>query len=415
MSDFIDGLEKDLLAAARRATAGSETRTRRMSRSSLRTVVLAIAIAVGAASAAAAATLYTLRGSVIPAPAAVDVPPSQRVVPDSAQVSSLRIADPEAGVAPWTIRVGRSSTGNVCSTVGQVVDGRFGLIGMDGRFRELAPGASDSCGQERKNSATLVGARVLAAKRRQDVRTVISGVAGDTLRRVQLKTSRGVSDVRRSDGGTFVAVFAGYPEDIGAEVTLTYADGHRETEPLGVDPSVVLDPEGGPAWKAQGYATGDDARQCTWFAHARQSRTMASSPGVCGLLSDPRTDGRVRKGFFVAVRRLPSGASRGATDDTFAGRWRGSPARTAVWGGVGEDVRAVDVTGPGVPVRSVLHSRFRTILGVFPASVRPESLTIRVTMRNDTVRTVRGDTNLMAERVPLQKRRGSAKTGRSRP
>lgn len=414
MTDFIDGLEKDLVAAAqRRATENGAQRRRGMPTWSLRTVVLAIAIAVGAASAAAAATLYTLRGSVIPAPAAVDVPPSQTLVPDSAQVSSLRIADPEANVAPWTIRVGRSSTGNVCSTVGQVVDDRFGLIGMDGRFRELAPGASDSCGQERKNSATLIGARVLAAKRQRDVRTVISGVAGDTLRRVQLKTSHGTSEVRRADGGTFVAVFAGYPEDVGAAVTLTYADGHRESEPLGVDPSVVLDPQGGPAWKAQSYMVSDDARQCASFGYARQSRSMANSPGVCGLLVDPRSNGRVRKGFFVAVRRLSSATVPDSTSRS--GQWRRSPPRTAVWGGVGEDVRSVEVSGPGVPARSLLHPDYRTILGVFPASVRPGSLTITVTMKDGTVRTVRRDTGLVNEPVPLPRRNPHTKPGRNRP
>lgn len=417
MSDFVDGLEQDLVAAARRrATAGSERR-RRWPTSSLRTIVLVLGITVGAASAAAAATLYTLHGSVIPAPAAVDVPPSQTLVPDTVRVSPLRIADPESGVAPWTIRVGRSSTGYVCSTVGQVVDGRFGLIGMDGRFRELAPGATDSCGQERKNAATLVGARVLAAKRSRDVRTVISGVAGDTLRRVQLRTSHGVSDVRRADGGTFVAVFAGYPEDVAAEVTLTFADGHRQIEPLGVDPSVVLDPEDGPAWKAQSWGTGGDARQCTTFAYARpgQSRRMPSAPSVCGLLQDPRGDGRVRKGFFLAVRRLSSASVRRSPGELLSGSWRGAPARTAVWGGVGEDVEAVEVFGPGVPTRSVLHPVFRTILGVFPASVRPESLTIRVTMKDGTVRTVQGDTNLVSHPVRMAQRRPRTVTGRSRP
>lgn len=417
MSDFVDGLEKDLVAAARRRATANGGRRRRWPTSSLRTIVLVLGITVGAASAAAAATLYTLRGSVIPAPAAVDVPPSQTLVPDTAQVSPLRIADPASGVAPWTIRVGRSSTGNVCSTVGQVVDGRFGLIGMDGRFRELAPGATDSCGQERTNAATLVGARVLAAKRRQDVRTVISGVAGDTLRRVRLKTSDGVSDVRRADGGTFVAVFAGYPEDVGAEITMTFADGHRQTEPLGVDPSVVPDPEGGPAWKGQAYMISDDARQCATFSYARpgQTRSMPSAPSVCGLLQDPRGDGRVRKGYFFAVRRLSSGTLRRSTGRFMPGDWRGAPARTAVWGGVGEDVRAVEASGPGVPSRSVLHPVFRSILGVFPASVRPESLTIRVTMKNGTVRTVRGDANLVSRPVPLAPRRPRTVTGRSRP
>ncbi len=416
MSDFIDGLEQDLVAAARRrAEATDGTRRKRLPSWSLRTIALTIAIAVGAASAAAAATLYTLRGSVIPAPAAVDVPASQTLVPDTAKVSELRIADPEAGVPPWTIRVARSSTGYVCSTVGQAVDGRFGLIGMDGRFRELALGATDSCGQERSNSATLVGARIFDAERKRDVRTVISGVAGDGLRHVRMTTSRGTSEVPHTEGGTFVAVLAGYPEDIGAQVTLTFADGHREIEPLGVDPSVALDPEGGPAWKATSYMTGDDARQCVSFSYARQSRTMPVSPGACGLLHDPSTDGRVRKGFFVAVRRLSSATVRPRSGELGHGNWRGAPARTAIWGQVGEDVRSVSISGPGVSERELLITRSRTILAVLPASIRHDALRVRITLTDGTVQTVRGDTNLVTEPAPIPKPVRTPRTGGKRP
>lgn len=424
MSDFIDGLEQDLLAAARRreqetapvpATAPG-ARRRWILPWSLRTILLAIAISVGAASAAAAATLYTLRGSVIPAPAAADVPPSQTPVPSSAHVSSLRAADPRADVAPWTLRVARSDTGFVCSTVGQVADGRFGLIGTDGRFRELAPGVTDSCGQAQQNAATLVGARIFAAKRPADVRTVISGVAGDTLRRVQLKTSRGTSEVDHADGGTFVAVFAGYPEDVGAQVTLTFADGHRKTEPLGVDPSVVLDPEGGPAWRTQSFAVGNDARQCASFASARHGADNPISPGVCGLLTRPGGP-RTRRGFFLAVRRLSPTTVRGGPSGIFgSGNWHRAPARTAVWGGVGDDVRSVAVQGPGLSARTLRLTLGRAVLGVFPASVRPETLRVRVTMKDGTVRTVHGDANLVNRPVPLpavERRRAAAAVRRS--
>ena len=169
MTDFLDALERDLVdAARRRATASAPVRTRRR-RPPLRSFLLATSLLVVTAGSAAGGTLLALRGSVIPAPQAV--PPEQTPAPGSARVAALRAADPQRGVLPWTVRVARSETGGLlCSTVGQVApDGRFGLVGLDGRFRTIDDGVSDSCSAERDSGAVLIG----RASCRERVSTIV--------------------------------------------------------------------------------------------------------------------------------------------------------------------------------------------------------------------------------------------------
>ncbi|MEV4422247.1 hypothetical protein AB0L40_20060 [Patulibacter sp. NPDC049589] len=411
MSDFIAGLERDLVAAARRqAGLGPEEAPRRRRRRRgfglpLRTILVAVVIGATTATAGAAATLVALRGSVIPAPSQADVPREQTPVPDSVRVAAVRAADPSRGVPAWTIRVARSATGYVCSTVGQVSGGTFGLVGLDGRFRPLAPGVTDSCGQEQQGAASLIGARVLAARRDADARMVVSGVGGDRLRRVVVDTSRGRRVVPVGADGVFVTVYRGHPEDLGASATLTFAGGRVQRVPLGRDPALVLDPLGGPAWRAQGGFTDGDERDCLSFATARRVPGGPQSPPACGLLQHSGHHTAKSSGVFIAVRRLSSATvHRSPEQDRFTGDWRGDPPRTAVWGGYGRDVRSVAVAG--VPGRStplvISHSHGNGFLAVFPPTVRPERLRVLVTMRDGTVRTYRGDTNLVDHRVPTR-------------
>lgn len=416
MTDFIEGLERDLVAAAERQ-AGTTTargdaaavRPRRLAWS-LRAVAVAVAALLSTA-AVAAATLYTLRGAVIPAPAAIDVPPEQTPVPSSAQVSALRIPDPAAGAPPWTVRVARSDAGYVCSTVGQVRGGRFGLVGLDGRFRELAPGIADACGQEQRSGLTLVGARVLAGKRDRDVRTIVNGVGGDGLRRVAVETSRGVAPARVGAGGTFVAVLAGYPEDLRLRVSFRFADGRRQVEAFGRDPRIVPDPQGGGAWKvdAMQIAQAVDGRRtaparrptsCSSLTSARSAADGPRSPSACGRLTVVGAGpGIAFRGAFLAVRRLssdPASTRRlGGSDVGFAGDWHGHPARTAVWGMVGADVRSVTTVDPAGRVRPVRILPGGALAGVFPASVDPARLRVRIRTRDGRTRTVRGQTGLL--------------------
>lgn len=406
MTDFIEGLEQDLVAAARRQAAGEAPRPVRPRgdgrrwRWSGRTLAVALVLGSGVATATAATTIAVLRGSVIPAPAAQDVPREQTPVPSTARVSALRAADPQAGVPPWTLRIARSDTGYLCSTVGQVRGGAFGLVGLDGRFREMALGVTDSCGQEQRTGASLVGARAFAGRSPMDARTVVSGVAGPHLRAVVLQTATHRRAVPHRPDGAFVAVERGYPEDLGLDVVLTFSDGHRERHALGRDRAVVLDPRGGPAWKPQRFSIAGDARDCVTFGTARAVPGQPQSPAVCGALRSSTTEHP--RGVFFAVRRLSSRTVRPPIDARFgSGDWRGDPPRTAVWGAFGDDVRSVAVRGlPGRrgPVQ-VTHLG-GILLGVFEGAVDPGALRVVVHRMDGGSETYRGDTHLVRHAVP---------------
>ncbi|WP_022927347.1 hypothetical protein [Patulibacter americanus] len=408
MTDFIEGLEQDLVAAARRQAAGEAPRPVRPRgdgrrwRWSGRTLLVAAVLGSGVATATAATTIAVLRGSVIPAPAAQDVPREQTPVPSTGRVSALRVADPQAGVLPWTVRIARSSTGYLCSTVGQVRDGTFGLVGLDGRFRELAAGNADACGHEQRGQASLVGAKVLAGRHPEDVRTVVNGVGGPSLRRVELRTASGSRSADVAEDGAFVAVLRGYPEDVGLRVILTFAGGHRQREDFGRDPSLVLDPEGGPAWRAQGWMGSGDARSCVTFTWVRRQPRAPRAPAACGLLSVTEGSKVRRRGVFFAVRRLAGDTLAPISDSEYpaGGRWYRRPARTALWGQAGDDVRAVTILGLSEGPRRLSLARGGTLLAVLPPEVRPDALRIRITTKDGRTRTVRGDTNLVARPVP---------------
>lgn len=408
MSDFIDGLERDLIAAARRQAEGRAPAAARRRGGpwgpwSLRTVLAAVALAGTTAAAAGAGTLYALRGSVIPAPAAVDVPREQTPVPGSARVSALRVADPAGDAPPWTLRIARSDTGYLCSTVGQVQDGDFGIVGLDRRFRPLAEGIADSCGQEQRGTASLIGARVFDGRTPREVRTVVNGVAGTGLRRVDVETAGGTTRAAVDpQAGAFAAVLRGYPEDLGLRVRLRFADGRMQREDLGWDPTLVLDPEGGRAWRAQGTMVSGDAKSCVSFSWARQERNAPTSPVVCGDLRAPNDH---LYGIAFAVRRL-AGKRVIASPLGWRTSWRAAPPRTAVWGPAGEDVRRVTVLHRGGRPQNALRGPARNVLAVLPGDVDPSDVRVRVEFRDGRTRTYRGDTDLVRRPVPYPTRGG---------
>lgn len=390
MTDFLAGLERDLVDAARRRAAGARVRGAWPRRPPLRSLVLAAALLVLLAGTAAGGTLLALRGSVIPAPDAV--PPEQTPAPGTSRVASLRAPDPQPGLLPWTIRVARSETGLLCSTVGQVdpSDGSFGLVGLDGRFRPVAEGVSDSCGAVHKDGVSLIGARVFDAERRADVRTVVSGVAdARAIARVEVTATPGGTRRVPVVDGLFAIALRGYPEDRSVRATVIYKNGRREVHDFGRSAFVAPDPLGGPAWRLTAFSVGQGSA-CVSFSYARATRDAPRSPSACGDLGT----GRVRQGFFVEARALRPGLkSRAGTP--WAGDWRDGPRRTAVWGAVGADVRSVAVDGRPAPIAPSW-----TFLVVLPPSVDPASAVTRITYKNGRAETVKGSAHLVADPSP---------------
>jgi hypothetical protein len=409
---FLDGLERDLLeAVARRNGAARGATPLRRRRPPLRTLAVAAALVTVGAASAAGGTLLALRGAVIPT--ASDTPPEQVAAPGTARVAGFRLADPDRGKLPWTVRVARSSKGGlVCSTVGQVdAAGRFGLVGNDGRFRVLDAGVSDSCGAPQGGKGiTLIGARIFDAPRDADARTVVSGVGGPGLRSVTLaladdSAGRPPPRTLAVDHGTFAAVLRGYPEDHGIRVTLTFAGGHRETRAFGIGPNVVAAPNGGGAWRLEnvGVATSGSTRSalagasCAYFERARATTAGPTmSPWVCGRLEG-------RRGWFFAARRLSTATVHTRAGPVGTGHWpRGAVPVTALWGQAGSDVRRVSYTVPGAggPERPLALQRNGGVLLILPPSVDPDAVVLHLHLADGRVIDAHGDTNLIDTDTP---------------
>jgi hypothetical protein len=367
---FFDDVERELVRAAK-----VQIRVRRLRRASA--VGFVAALLLGAGGTAAAATYLALRSSSIAPFAADSTTPEQRVEPGTSRVLSITAADPAHGVPPWALRVSRSAAGLQCSTVGQLAGGAFGLVGLDGRFRELPEANADACGED------LLGTRVFSARRTKDVRTVVYGVAGPKLQSVTVAVAGAKPrTLRHTPEGGFLAVLRGYPEDVQPVVTLK-RDGKAKRYAFADGGFVVPDPVGGRAWKLQAFGFGTPrgkrrpARQttCMSFTTARAvpGEPNVSSPPVCGL--EAARPGVATGTLFFAARRL-SGDRRPGRGGFMRGDWNRHPARTAVWGSArGHHRIVVRAAGETREVAPRLNGGF---LVLFPASVDPGAVTVEV-------------------------------------
>jgi hypothetical protein len=337
------------------------------------------------ATTAAAATLLVLRGSVIPAPERVNLQPPMIVKPDTARLSGVTARDP-SGATLWTVRLASSQTGLICMTAGELRGGRFGITGLDGRFRALAPGFTDGCGAA---GAPVVGSRVFDSQKRSQVRTVVDGYGGPQLRSAVLESSVGTRRLPVSKDGVFVGVLAGYPEDIGVRVNLGFADGKTETHTFGRSSFVAPDPAG--ATRIDAYSiSGAASKICVRVLSAREVKPFSSGPAACGA---------VHGAFFFQARRLRQGDHGGRGFNTW--HWNHA-SRTALYGWANKrKVLRVEVVGNGVMhLKPALSGAFQAL---FPPSVDPGALTVVVTLRNGSKERGRLQAHLVAppgQRLP---------------
>jgi hypothetical protein len=393
----LEALGERVRAAARRAEA--QDATQRGGRRAWRVVrrlptsVLALAtlLVLSTAAASAAATLLALRGTVIPAPRATS--PEQTPASGSGRMAGFSVADPRPGGPRWTMRLATSRTGLLCSTAGQLVGGQFGIVGLDGRFRELSPDAADACSIVRTDGASLVGARIFNASHPADVRTVVSGVGGERLRSVTVEAAGRTRTIPVHPGGMFMDVLTGLPEDLAIVVRLRYADGHVERLPFGVSALVLPDPDGGSAWRIESGVVSGNPTVCVSLRAARERRNPPSSPAACGLLGDVHHT----HGAFFAVRRLTTGSGGPTSASPFGGIWRDTPPRLLVWGAAGHDVASITVQGPRGATRT---GRFYRPNGsfayMFGPHVQPGQVAVTVRFRDGRTLVRRTSTNLRA-------------------
>jgi hypothetical protein len=379
----LERLGENVAAAARRAELAEcsarpeRSNGRLVRRLPPRIVGLAALIVLSTAAASAAAALLALRGAVIPVPRAT--PPEQTPAAGTGRLAGFIVADPRGGEPRWTMRLATSRTGLLCSTVGQLVGGEFGIVGLDGRFRRLSPAAADACSIVRANAAALVGARVFDAARPVDVRTVVSGVGGGNLRAVTVTAAGRARPVGVHRGGTFLTALAGLPEDLAIEVRLRFDDGHVERHPFGVAPMVLPDADGGRAWRIESGVISGDSRVCVTLRPARQRRNPPVSPAACGRLGDARRT----RGVFFAIRHVTRSTGGVPISPFGEGAWRNSPPRLIVWGAAGRDVASITVRGPnGASITGTFFRPNGAFAYMFGPRVRPNQVTVTVRFRD---------------------------------
>jgi hypothetical protein len=322
------------------------------------------------AASAAAATLLVLRGSVIPAPERENLQPPMIVKPETAKLAGVTAKDP-ASSRLWTVRLARSETGLVCVTAGELRDERFGITGLDGRFRQLAPGFADGCGAPGRGRAAIVGARVFDSTRRGAVRTVVDGYGGAGLKTAVVVSALGTRRLAVSDEGAFVGVFAGYPEDIGLRVDLGFANRKTETHRFGLSSFIAPDSEG--AIRIETFSlSGHNHTICVRVMSARDVLPFSTGPVLCG---DTHSD------YFFATRQLRERQHGGR--GFYKWRWKHSN-RTVLYGHVRGTVKRLTVVGSG-PARRITPARNGSFQIVYPVSVKPEDLTLVVTKRDGSV------------------------------
>jgi hypothetical protein len=343
-------------------------------------IVLVLALALVLAAAAAAAVLLVKEGSPLPGPHAADLSPWEEPLPGSVQLAGLDAPDPGGGLV-WDLRLSRSRTGEACTAVGQIYDGRLGVVGLDGVFRALPIGGVDACGVPGIAGPVLAGARVFAGRTAGEARTVVNGVAGAGARSVTVYGPGGARRLRLGPQGSFITVYQGYVEEVRPRLVVVDARGHKQRISFASSSAFeAADPDGGAPWQVSGGAaigipgaSPDEncvqASRQTGRSSGFEPLGRALTPQICGRLAGAP--------LFVQMRRFDPGDGQGSGTP-----WGQNPARTLVYGAAAPRVASLELLGAG-PVRALpIDSHGGAFLAVLDGHVDPHSLILQARLRD---------------------------------
>jgi hypothetical protein len=358
-----------------------------------RTAIIAVALVLLLAGVATAAVLIS-QGSSLPAPAAIDLQASGVPLASTARLAGLDVPDPDAAEAPWDIRLSRTAAGETCAAVGQVLDGKFGIVGLDHVFRALPLGGVDACGVRGGNGYVMTGAKVFVGATTQQARTVVNGVAGPGTRSVSVAGPGGVRRLKLGPDGTFVTVYQGYAEEVRPRVTIVSADGRSRTVALAQSVAYeVSDPSGLYSWQVsggpdltRGAFPDENCAQATELVGRNNPSQIDSSltPIICGRLgSQP---------LFVTFRRfVPGSGARGGFP------WGNTPSRTLVYGATAPRVASLTLTGAGAARTLPIDPHGGVFLAVLDGHLDPRTLTLTARLADGRSLTYTRSTVLYAE------------------
>jgi hypothetical protein len=346
----------------------------------------ALAMCIGLlvlAAAATAAVLLIRQGSPIAAPHAQDLRSSGIPLPGSAHLAGLDAPDPDSSNPDWDLRLSRTKNGETCTAVGQVLDSRFGIVGLDHVFRALPLGSVDSCGIDTPDGPLLAGAHDFVGAKPSEARTVLSGVAGRGARSVSAYAAgEPRRELRLGADGSFITVYAGEAEALRPRLVVIDGDGRSHTIALEQSSAFETpDPDGGAAWVASSEAdlqTGaypdEDCVQVT--QENSQSEPihllLPLTPEICGRLGSAP--------LFVQMRRFVPG------EDSLPFPWHNNPSRTIIYGIAGAQVTGLSLAGAGSTRRVAIDPHGGALLAVLDGHVDPRSLTLTAKLRGGGTR-----------------------------
>lgn len=375
----LTALGEELERAAARKFAGKARGGPRLRRASGRLGVLAVLTGLLIlAAAATAAVLLVGRGSPLPAPHAQDLRSSGIPLPGSARLAGLDAPDPSAANPPWDLRLSRTARGETCTAVGQVLDGRFGIVGLDHRFRQLPLGSVDSCGIDSPAGPAMIGARTFIGTATGEARTVLSGVAGADARSVTAYAQGGTRHLTLGPDGSFITVYAGEAEAVQPQVRIVGRDGHARSIHLEQGAGGELpDPAGGSGWAAsaeadlQDGATPDETCvQVTRQPSQSESSfvTLPLTPEICGYLAwSP---------LFVQMRRFVPGEDAGPYP------WNNAPSRTIVYGVASPRVQSLTLSGAFAARAVPINRQGGAFAAILDGHIDPRALVLTAKLTN---------------------------------
>lgn len=335
--------------------------------------LLAVALAVGGVAAGA---VLVGSGAPLPAPNPRDLAASGVPLAGTARLAGLDVPDPDPAEPVWDLRLSRTGDGETCLAVGQVLGGRFGIVGLDHVFRALPLGSVDACGVPAAHEPLLAGVRVFLGRTPGQARTVVDGVAGAGTRSVTVYGPGGARQLPLGPHGSFLAVYAGYLEEVSPRVVVVDGSGHSETLAFGqAAPFEVPDPEGRPGWSVSAGAdveAGAFPEENCAQASERLGRIVPDrfeaplTPDVCGRLGAAP--------LFVSMRRFVPERSHVGTP------WGNAPARTLVYGAADPRVTRLTLTGAGAPRTLAIDRQGGGFLAVLDGHVDPRSLKLTATL-----------------------------------
>jgi len=326
------------------------------------------------AAAGAAAVLLISEGSPLPSPSAADVAPWEHPLAGSVMLAGLDAPDPEGG-PPWDVRIFQSGSGETCTAVGQIFNGKFGIVGLDHVFRALPLTGVDACGVPGIAGPVLAGARQFAGRTAGEARTIVNGIAGAGARSVIAYGPGGERRLTLGRQGSFITVYRGLLGEVRPRIVVTTADGRSDAISFAASAAFeTADPDGGAPWQVSGGsaigtpgASGDEncaqASQELGPGSTGGPSTEAETPSVCGQLGS--------EALFVRFHRFDPGDGEGSGNP-----WGNNPARTLVYGGASLRVRSLTMLGAGSPRAVAIDPHSGVFLAVLDGHVDPRALTL---------------------------------------